>query len=96
MNDKLKQLASKSGFVFWESEEWGPGSSYIDWGSEYDKEFVDYSKLFAAEIIEFIQAKITTLTQDEIDMIFSNFGLQNKIVESKAFSPAKDPVDLIS
>ena len=32
------KLLKQAGFVFWEDESWGPGSDYIDWGSDYDQE----------------------------------------------------------
>lgn len=49
MNKKTIELAKQAGFLFWEDEEWGPGSEYIDWGTEYDKELEKLVELIVNE-----------------------------------------------
>lgn len=49
MNKKTIELAKEAGFVFWEDEDWGPGSEYIDWGTEYDKELDKLVELVVRE-----------------------------------------------
>ena len=44
MNDKIKELAEKAGFVMWGEEIWNPGDA-IDWSSRYDDELVKYTNL---------------------------------------------------
>jgi hypothetical protein len=43
MNENLIKLAKKSGFVFWQGEEWAPNSA-IDWSSNYDKELGKFAE----------------------------------------------------
>ena len=49
MNKKTIELAKQAGFVFWEDEEWGPGSEYIDWSTDYDKELEKLVELVVQE-----------------------------------------------
>jgi hypothetical protein len=44
MNDKVKELAEKAGFVLWGDETWNPGDT-IDWSCRYDDELVNYTDL---------------------------------------------------
>lgn len=44
MNDKIQELAKKSGFIFWKDEPWGPGPGNIDWSCDYGTEFNDFVK----------------------------------------------------
>ena len=55
MNKKTIELAKQAGFVFWEDEEWGPGSEYIDWGTEYDKELEKLVELVVQECAKSVQ-----------------------------------------
>jgi hypothetical protein len=49
MNERFKNLAKRTGFMFWQNEEWKPESAVIDWAANYDKEFEEYSKELVAE-----------------------------------------------
>ena len=55
MNQEFKKLAKQAGFVFWEDESWGPGSEYIDWGSDYDQELDRLCKLIVRECADTIE-----------------------------------------
>ena len=45
MNDKIQELAKKSGFIFWKDEPWGPGPGNIDWSCDYTDEFKVFANL---------------------------------------------------
>jgi len=45
MKKKIRKLAKKAGFVFWENEHWGPGWGKIDWGCDYENEMKAFVKL---------------------------------------------------
>lgn len=49
MNERIKELAQESGFVFWGDESWGPGKGHIDWSSNYDEELVKFAELLKEE-----------------------------------------------
>jgi hypothetical protein len=51
MNENVKNLAKRAGFVLWGNEEWNPGD-VIDWASRYDKQFVEYTRLLVNEVLE--------------------------------------------
>jgi len=55
MNKKTIELAKQAGFVFWEDEEWGPGSEYIDWSTDYDKELEKLVELIVQECAKSVQ-----------------------------------------
>ena len=55
LNKKTIELAKQAGFVFWEDEDWGPGSEYVDWGSEYDKELEKLVELVVKECAKSVQ-----------------------------------------
>ena len=48
MNDKIKELADKAGFVLWGEEIWNPGDA-IDWSSRYDEELTKFAQLIVKE-----------------------------------------------
>lgn len=52
MNDTMKKIAKKAGFIFWQKESWKPKDGQIDWSCNYDKEFEKYSKLLIEETIK--------------------------------------------
>jgi hypothetical protein len=49
MNEKIKKLAKKAGFVFWGKEKWGPSKGHIDWSCNYDKELAKFAELLKEE-----------------------------------------------
>lgn len=49
MNERIRFLAEKAGFVFWGSEEWKPEGAVIDWSCDYSKEFELFSELLVKE-----------------------------------------------
>jgi hypothetical protein len=51
MNENLKTLAQRAGFVLWGDEEWNPGD-IIDWASRYDNALVEYTRLLVNEVLE--------------------------------------------
>ena len=72
MNKKIKKLAEKAGFCFWEDEEWGPGPDNIDWGPDYKEEFDKFCKSLILEC-----AKISEKAEPYAasDLIKKEFGL---------------------
>ena len=72
MNKKIQKLAEKSGFCFWEDEEWGPGRGKIDWGPNYEEEFNKFCNLLILKC-----AKISEKAEayDVSDLIKKEFGL---------------------
>ena len=50
MNENVKELAKRAGFVLWGNESWNPGD-VIDWSSRYDDQFVKYTQLLVNEVL---------------------------------------------
>jgi hypothetical protein len=50
MNENVKNLIRQAGFVLWDDEEWNPGD-VVDWGSRYDTELVEYTRLLVNEVL---------------------------------------------
>ena len=48
MNDRIKELAEKAGFILWGEEIWNPGDA-IDWSSGYDAELTKLVELIVNE-----------------------------------------------
>ena len=48
MNERIKELAEKAGFVLWGEETWNPGDA-IDWSCRYDDELIMYTELIVKE-----------------------------------------------
>ena len=48
MNERIKELAEKAGFVLWGTESWNPGDA-IDWSCRYDDELTKYTELIVRE-----------------------------------------------
>lgn len=57
MNENVKNLVKRAGFVLWGNEEWNPGD-VVDWASRYDNELVEYTKLLVNEVLR-LQAEGT-------------------------------------
>ena len=49
MNERIRFLAEKAGFIFWGSEEWKPEGAVIDWSCDYSKEFEAFAELLIRE-----------------------------------------------
>ena len=49
MNERIRFLAEKAGFVFWGSEECKPEGAVIDWSCDYSKEFEAFTELLIKE-----------------------------------------------
>ena len=74
-NKKIKKLAEKAGFVYWQDEAWGPGPDFIDWSSNYDNELAKYTELVVRECAE-IADKAEPYKAN--DLIKSKFGLKDE------------------
>ena len=74
-NKKIKKLAEKAGFVYWQDEAWGPGPDFIDWSSNYDNELAKYTELVVRECAE-IADKAEPYKAN--DIIKSKFGLKDE------------------
>jgi len=48
MNERIKELAERAGFVLWGDESWNPGE-VIDWSSRYDDELEKFAELIVRE-----------------------------------------------
>ena len=57
MNNEIKKLAKKAGFIFWKDESHGPGPDHIDWGSTYDDEFEKFATLLIEKCAHLASAK---------------------------------------
>ena len=57
MNENVKDLAKRAGFILWANESWNPGD-VVDWGSRYDNELVAYTRLLVNEVLR-LQAEGT-------------------------------------
>ena len=72
MNDRIKQLAEKAGFILWGEEIWNPGDA-IDWSSRYDAELTRYTEFLIQECMSYLE-------EGDIDfakfMIKKNFGVE--------------------
>lgn len=51
MNEKIKLLAEKAGFLLWEDEPWKPEGAIVDWGSQYDGELEKFAELIINECL---------------------------------------------
>lgn len=61
MNDNVKNLVKRAGFVLWGNESHNPGD-VVDWSSRYDKELVEYTHLLVREVLELNAAGTDVLT----------------------------------
>ena len=57
MNENVKNLVKRAGFILWADERWNPGD-VVDCSSRYDKELVEYTKLLVNEVLR-LQAEGT-------------------------------------
>jgi len=57
MNENVKNLVKRAGFILWANESWNPGD-VVDWGSRYDNELVAYTRLLVNEVLR-LQAEGT-------------------------------------
>lgn len=55
MNSNFERLVRQAGFVLWSDEDWGPGSDYIDWNTEYDRELEALCKSIVQECANTIE-----------------------------------------
>ena len=74
-NKKIKKLAEKAGFIYWQDETWGPGPDFIDWSSNYDNELAKYTELVVRKCAE-IADKAEPYKAS--DLIKSKFGLKDE------------------
>jgi hypothetical protein len=51
MNERIRELAKKSGFVLWQDESWNPGN-VVDWSSDYDAELEKFAELIVRECFD--------------------------------------------
>lgn len=75
MDDRKLKLVKEAGFICWEDEEWGPGSGYVDWGSEYDNEL---DKLIDLVVLECAQVVRNAEPHLVADLVKAHFGLNGK------------------
>ena len=57
MNENIKNLVKRAGFILWADESWNPGD-VVDWAIRYDKELVEYTRLLVNEVLR-LQAEGT-------------------------------------
>ncbi len=50
MNENVKNLVKRAGFVLWGNESWNPGD-VVDWSSRYDNELIEYTRLLVNEVL---------------------------------------------
>ena len=51
MNENVKNLVKRAGFILWSNEAHNPGD-VVDWASRYDNELVEYTRLLVQEVLE--------------------------------------------
>ena len=73
MNERIRFLAEKAGFVFWGSEEWKPEGIVIDWSCDYSKEFDTFVELIVSECAEIADKAEPYKTSD---LIKQHFGVK--------------------
>ena len=52
MNSRIKELAAKAGFIFWEDEPWKPAGQLVDWASDYDSALEHFAELLKEEYLK--------------------------------------------
>lgn len=50
MNENVKNLVKRAGFVLWDNEPHNPGD-VVDWASRYDNELIEYTRLLVNEVL---------------------------------------------
>lgn len=50
--NKVSELAQRSGFVMWGTEEYGPGAGHVDWSTTYDDELEAFMLLVVKQCAE--------------------------------------------
>ena len=78
MNSSFWFLARKSGFAFWEKEDWNPTNAMIDWSCDYDTEIQRYTKEVVLHTIEYMNRNYYTVGTDTVDDILIDFGIKNE------------------
>ena len=58
LSPRFKSLAKECGFVFWNSEPYGPGPGNIDWSCDYTSEFEKYSRELVTWTCELMRQEI--------------------------------------
>ena len=51
MNERIKELTKRAGFVLWKNEAWNPGDT-VDWSCRYDDELEKFAGLIVRECIK--------------------------------------------
>jgi hypothetical protein len=72
MNERIKELAEKAGFVMWGEETWNPGD-VIDWSCRYDDELTKLVELIVRECAEIAE---TAEPYKSNDLIKKYFGVE--------------------
>ena len=72
MNNRIKELAEKAGFVLWGDEFWSPGDA-IDWSSRYDDELTKFVELIVKECAEIVDKAEPYKSND---LIKKHFGIK--------------------
>jgi hypothetical protein len=85
MNPKIRELAEKAGFCFWEDESWGPGEPGIDWSCDYTKEFESFVNLLLDEVLSVVEPKSKEMTNSPYDNGVINGKLLSGITLRKMF-----------
>lgn len=84
MNSIFWFLARKSGFAFWEKEEWNSTNAMIDWSCDYDAEIQRYTKEVVMQTIAYIDRNIASIEIESTNNILLDFGFKNDYTEQKA------------
>ena len=74
MNDKIKELAEKAGFVLWGTESWNPGDT-VDWSCRYDDELIKYTELIVKECANRATWAQDTSEKDIGGEVLKHFGV---------------------
>jgi len=63
MNERIRKIAERAGFILWSDELYKPQGQVIDWSSDYDKDLEKFALLIVRECVEVIgEENYTMLT----------------------------------
>ena len=75
MNERIKELAEKAGFILWGEEIWNPGDA-IDWSSGYDAELTKFVELIVREGALWVNDNVGLLEEEAKADLLKHFGIK--------------------
>ena len=75
MNELIKELAEKAGFILWGNESWNPGDT-IDWSCRYDDELTKYTELIIKECSKWVNDNVGLIDEEAKADLLKHFGVE--------------------